>query len=91
VSVTKTEVYTILRAFCIVSNRLTYMDSKLSEMEILAQPLRYNKKSKSKYLFQSNLSLIFDIEMVNCYCFVAMYICYKLCINLLLPKYPLKL
>jgi hypothetical protein len=39
VSVTKTEVYTILRDVCIVSNRLTYIDSKLSEMEILAQPL----------------------------------------------------
>jgi hypothetical protein len=33
--VTKTEVYTILRDVCIVSNRLTYV----SEMEILAQPL----------------------------------------------------
>jgi hypothetical protein len=46
VSVTKTEVYTILRDVCIVSrdvcivsNRLTCVDSKLSEMEILAQPL----------------------------------------------------
>jgi hypothetical protein len=46
VSVTKTEVYTILRDVCIVSrdvcivsNRLTCIDSKLSEMEILAQPL----------------------------------------------------
>jgi hypothetical protein len=39
VSVTKTEVYTILRDVCIVSNRLTGIDSKLSEMEILAQPL----------------------------------------------------
>jgi hypothetical protein len=32
-------VYTILRDVCIVSNRLTCIDSKLSEMEILAQPL----------------------------------------------------
>jgi hypothetical protein len=46
VSVTKTQVYTILqdvcivsRDVCIVSNRLTCIDSKLSEMEILAQPL----------------------------------------------------
>jgi hypothetical protein len=46
VSVTKTEVYRILRDVCIVSrdvcivsNRLTCIDSKLSEMEILAQPL----------------------------------------------------
>jgi hypothetical protein len=46
VSVTKTELYTILRDVCIVSrdvcivsNRLTCIDSKLSEMEILAQPL----------------------------------------------------
>jgi hypothetical protein len=46
VSVTKTELYTILRdvcivsrGICIVSNRLTCIDSKLSEMEILAQPL----------------------------------------------------
>jgi hypothetical protein len=42
VSVTKTEVYTILRDVCIVSNRLIYLhklDSKLSEMETLAQPL----------------------------------------------------
>jgi hypothetical protein len=45
-SVTKTEVYRILRDVCIVSrdvcivsNRLTCIDSKLSEMEILAQPL----------------------------------------------------
>jgi isopentenyl diphosphate isomerase/L-lactate dehydrogenase-like FMN-dependent dehydrogenase len=27
------------RDVCIVSNRLSYIDSKLSEMEILAQPL----------------------------------------------------
>jgi hypothetical protein len=39
VSVTKTEVYTILRDVCIVSNRKTCIDFKLSEMEILAQPL----------------------------------------------------
>jgi hypothetical protein len=46
VSVTKTELYTILRDVCIVSrdvcivsNRLTCIDGKLSEMEILAQPL----------------------------------------------------
>jgi hypothetical protein len=39
VSVTKTELYTILRDVCIVSNRLTCIDAKLSEMEILAQPL----------------------------------------------------
>jgi hypothetical protein len=46
VSVTKTELYTILRDVCIVprdvcivSNRLTCIDSNLSEMEILAQPL----------------------------------------------------
>jgi hypothetical protein len=39
VSVTKTELYTILWDVCIVSNRLTCIDSKLSEMEILAQPL----------------------------------------------------
>jgi hypothetical protein len=46
VSVTNTEVYRILRDVCIVSrdvctvsNRLTCIDSKLSEMEILAQPL----------------------------------------------------
>jgi hypothetical protein len=46
VSVIKTEVYRILRDVCIVSrdvcivlNRLTCIDSKLSEMEILAQPL----------------------------------------------------
>jgi hypothetical protein len=38
-SVTKTELYTILRDVCIVSNRLTCIDAKLSEMEILAQPL----------------------------------------------------
>jgi hypothetical protein len=45
-SVTKTELYTILRDVCIVSrdvcivsNKLTCIDSKLSEMEILAQPL----------------------------------------------------
>jgi hypothetical protein len=37
--VTKTEVYRIIRDVCIVSNRLTYIDSKLSEMEILAQTL----------------------------------------------------
>jgi hypothetical protein len=35
VSVTKTEVYTILRDVCIVSN----INLHLSEMEILAQPL----------------------------------------------------
>jgi hypothetical protein len=46
VSVTKTELYTILRDVCIVlrdvcivSNRLTCIDAKLSEMETLAQPL----------------------------------------------------
>jgi hypothetical protein len=46
VSVTKTVLYTILRDVCIVSrdvcivsNRLTCIDAKLSEMEILAQPL----------------------------------------------------
>jgi hypothetical protein len=46
VSVTKTELYTILRDVCIVSrdvcimsNRLICIDAKLSEMEILAQPL----------------------------------------------------
>jgi hypothetical protein len=46
VSVTKTELYTILRDVCIVSrdvcivsNRLTCIDAKLSETEILAQPL----------------------------------------------------
>jgi hypothetical protein len=45
-SVTKTELCTILRDVCIVSrdvcivsNRLTCIDVKLSEMEILAQPL----------------------------------------------------
>jgi hypothetical protein len=41
VSVTKTELYTILRDVCIVSNRLTCIDAKLSEMEILAQPLSF--------------------------------------------------
>jgi hypothetical protein len=39
VSVTNTEVYRILRDVCHVSNRLTCIGSKLSEMEILAQPL----------------------------------------------------
>jgi hypothetical protein len=42
VSVTKTELYTILRDVCIVSRDVyivSNIDAKLSEMEILAQPL----------------------------------------------------
>jgi hypothetical protein len=35
------------------------------------QSENYNKKSKLKYHFRSNLSLIVDIEMVNCFSSVA--------------------
>jgi hypothetical protein len=40
----------------------------------------YKKRSKLKYLFRSNLSLIVEIEMVNC--FSSFY--HKSCINVYL-------
>jgi hypothetical protein len=50
----------------------------------------YNKNSKLKYLFRNNVSLIVGIEMVNCCCFVAMYICHKLCINVYLSLFKMQ-
>jgi hypothetical protein len=74
VSVTKTVLYTILRDVCIVSrdvcivsNRLTCIDAKLSEMEILAQPL----------------SLPFIIENLIYYCLPALQRHYSQLLSLL--------
>jgi hypothetical protein len=74
VSVTKTELYTILRDVCIVSrdvcivsNRLTCIDAKLSEMEILAQPLSlpFIIENLSPCLVTSRVELKISIRLLK--------------------------
>jgi hypothetical protein len=66
-SVTKTELYTILRDVCIVSNRLTCIDAKLSEMEILAQPLSlpFIIENLSPCLVTSRVELKISIRLLK--------------------------
>jgi hypothetical protein len=70
VSVTKTELYTILRDVCIVSrdvcivsNRLTCIDAKLSEMEILAQPLSLLSMLSIYTLFRKKKTETFGVSI----------------------------